>query len=215
MAPMMMDPMIGFMSGMGTQFTRDRTQVNINPFTPEVDFPVLDDDILHLLEYYVSIKNLNMDLHLRKDMKEDGWIPAKSFLALKKLINMKVTEDKIVEVITNNGSDKVEVIKKDDGVFLRNKNFDEEKGSLDSIEIVKENKENSIKKFNEQQAQNAMFRNQMGQNMPNPQIPYFMMMQTRQMQMMQYYQMQNMQMRRPKNNPVQTPNMETKQPEKK
>ena len=52
------------------------TQLNINPYIPNYNFPIRDEYILSLVEIYFSKKNLNKNLDMRLQIiNEEGLIP--------------------------------------------------------------------------------------------------------------------------------------------
>ncbi|MCQ2819987.1 MAG: hypothetical protein MJ252_22195 [archaeon] len=176
----------------------DISQVNLNPYIPDVNFPVLDEDILHLLEFYISFKYLNMDSTLREQIDDKGWIPIKAFLSLKKFINMQIAECKIKDVLTKIGSDTIEIKDDEKDTYIRYNNFEKEKHKLLPLETVRKNKKNSLNENNEDS--NSLLKrrynqmNQYNQNIQAQQQMQYLLMMKKRMQMMQIhqYQMNNM-----------------------
>ena len=84
-----------------------------------------------------------------------GNVPIEFILNLNKIRSINLNEDKICEMIAKVGSDTIEVIKNEDKIFLRPKNFEEIKDKLKSIEeIEKENSEKNIQKKQQKNASN-------------------------------------------------------------
>ena len=67
---------------------------------------------------------------------------------------MKLTAEKIDELINKVGSDKIQVINTDNHMFLSPKNYDEIKKELKSIEEIEQNYKSKNKNNNQQQQPN-------------------------------------------------------------
>ena len=120
--------------------------------------PKTENSIVEDLEKFFSVKHLNRDLNLRKNMDENtGNVPIEFILNLNKIRSIKIDEEKICNLIDKIGSDIIEIVKIDDKLYLRPKKFDEIKDKLKSIEdIENENKEKNEQKKQQQQQQQSM-----------------------------------------------------------
>ena len=121
-------------------------------YTPDVYVPMTDSSIVDVIEEFFSVKNLNKDLNLRKNMDEEtGNVPIEFILNLNKIKSMKLTAEKIDELINKVGSDKIQVINTDNNMFLSPKNYDEIKKELKSIEEIEQNYKSKNKNNNQKQ----------------------------------------------------------------
>jgi hypothetical protein len=137
-------------------------------YTPDVYVPMTDSSIVDVIEEFFSVKNLNKDLNLRKNMDEEtGNVPIEFILNLNKIKSMKLTAEKIDELINKVGSDKIQVINTDNNMFLSPKNYDEIKKELKSIEEIEQNYKSKNKNNNQQQQPNM--------NMGMPPMYYYPM----------------------------------------
>ena len=130
-------------------------QYNSNLYSP-ASVPATANSIVEDLEKFFSLKNLNRDINLRKNMDENnGNVSIDFILNLPKFrsINLK-EEEEINTIIDKVGSDIIEKVMIDDKLYLRPKNFEEIKDKLISIEEIekknseKENKKNNKNKYN-------------------------------------------------------------------
>jgi hypothetical protein len=121
-------------------------------YSKDVFVPMTDSSIVDVLENYFSEKNLNKDLNLRKNMDEEtGNVPIEFILNLKKIQSMKLTAEKIDELIKKIGSDKIQVVHVENNMFLRPKNYENIKNNLKTIEEIEQNYEPKNKNNNQQQ----------------------------------------------------------------
>ena len=128
--------------------------LNTNLYAPELYMPMTENSIVDTLDNFFSIKNLNRDLNLRKNMDEEtGNVPIDFILNLNKIRSIQLTEDKISQFIDSVGSDKIEKVIIDNKLYLRPKHYVEEiKDKLISIEEI-ENKQNEKMNLQKQQQQ--------------------------------------------------------------
>ena len=124
-----------------------------NLYFSEFYTPITESGVVGMLDDYLSEKNLNNDLYLRKNMdKETGNVPLDFILNLNKIKSMNFTEEKMVQLINKVGSDFIELINIDDKLYMRPKNYDNIKNNLISIEEIekKATKQNNINSINNQ-----------------------------------------------------------------
>ena len=124
-----------------------------NLYFSEFYTPITESGVVGMLDDYLSEKNLNNDLYLRKNMdKETGNVPLDFILNLNKIKSMNFTEEKMVQLINKVGSDFIELINIDDKLYMRPKNYDNIKNNLISIEEIekKTTKQNNINLINNQ-----------------------------------------------------------------
>lgn len=190
------------------------TQFNINPYIPNYNFPIRDEDILSLVESYFSKKNLNKNLDMRLQIiNEEGLIPIEYIIEynLEKINGIKITQEKLCNLIEKIGSDIVGKKILDNKIYLYPKNYDSYKNSLTSIEDLQKIKDEQIKK-----QQLFMQQQQMMIQQSQMQIPFMgNMIHPMNMNMGMYYgpflwNPQNMNF-----NPNQTQNQNPKNNEKK
>ena len=126
---------------------------NSNLYSPGVVIPKTENSIVEDLEKFFSIKHLNRDLNLRKNMDDKtGNVPIEFILNLNKIRSINIDEETICKLIDKIGSDIIEIVKIDEKLYLRPKKFDEIKDKLKSIEdIENENKEKNEQKKQQQQ----------------------------------------------------------------
>ena len=138
---------------MRMNYISNMEHLNSNLYSPYMSpIPSTDESKVELLEKFFSEKNLNKDLNLRKNMEQDtGNIPIDFILNLNKIRSLNLNEETINELINKIGSDIIEVIKQDDKLYLRRKNFEEIKNKLKSIEDME--KESQQKINNQEQYQ--------------------------------------------------------------
>jgi len=128
--------------------------LNSNLYSPVV-IPKTEDSIVEDLEAFFSIKNLNRDINLRKNMDEEtGNVQIDFILNLNQIRSINLTEDKISKLIDKVGSDKIEKIMIDKKLYIRPKNFEEIKGQLKSIEEIEKELNEKANKKKKQQQQN-------------------------------------------------------------
>ena len=124
-----------------------------NLYFSEFYTPITESGVVGMLDDYLSEKNLNNDLYLRKNMdKETGNVPLDFILNLNKIKSMNFTEEKMIQLINKVGSDFIELINIDDKLYMRPKNYDNIKNNLISIEEIekKATKQNNINLINNQ-----------------------------------------------------------------
>ena len=124
-----------------------------NLYFSEFYTPITESGVVGMLDDYLSEKNLNNDLYLRKNMdKETGNVPLDFILNLNKIKSMNFTEEKMIQLINKVGSDYIELINIDDKLYMRPKNYDNIKNNLISIEEIekKATKQNNINLINNQ-----------------------------------------------------------------
>ena len=124
-----------------------------NLYFSEFYTPITESGVVGMLDDYLSEKNLNNDLYLRKNMdKETGNVPLDFILNLNKIKSMNFTEEKMIQLINKVGSDYIELINIDDKLYMRPKNYDNIKNNLISIEEIekKATKQNNINSINNQ-----------------------------------------------------------------
>ena len=124
-----------------------------NLYFSEFYTPITESGVVGMLDDYLSEKNLNNDLYLRKNMdKETGNVPLDFILNLNKIKSMNFTEEKMIQLINKVGSDFIELINIDDKLYMRPKNYDNIKNNLISIEEIekKATKQNNINSINNQ-----------------------------------------------------------------
>ena len=150
-----------YMSNCQAEYMRMNYYSNLNNFnsnlySPGIVIPKTDNSIVEDLEKFFSVKHLNRDLNLRKNMdQETGNVPIEFILNLNKIKSINLNEDIICKMIEKVGSDIIEIIKVKDKLYLRPKKFDEIKDKLKSIEeIEKENSEKVDQKKQQQNQQN-------------------------------------------------------------
>jgi hypothetical protein len=125
------------------------TQLNINPYIPYYNFPYRDEDILSLVESYFSKKNLNKNLDMRLQIiNDEGLIPIEYIINinLEKINGIKITQEKLCNLIEKIGSDIVGIKTLDYKIYLYPKNYDSFKNTLVSIEELQKIKDEQIKK---------------------------------------------------------------------
>jgi hypothetical protein len=130
--------------------------LNSNLYSPQLYMPMTNSSTVEMLEKYFSLKNLNKDINLRKNMDEEtGNVPLDFILNLNKIKSMNLTEEKISQFIDDIGSDKIEVVKIDNISYIRPKNFESIKNRLISIEEIEEkiNQKNKNKNIPQQNMQ--------------------------------------------------------------
>ena len=133
---------------MRMNYISNMEHLNSNLYSPYMSpIPSTDESKVELLEKFFSEKNLNKDLNLRKNMEPDtGNVPNDCILNLNKIRSLNLNEETINELINKIGSDIIEVIKKDDKLYLRRKNFEEIKNKLKSIEDMEKESQQKINK---------------------------------------------------------------------
>ena len=113
----------------------------MNPFIPlHQIYPVRDEEILDVIEYLFSAKNLNRDIYLRESMDINGWVNAEVLILHpnRKLKIMNVTIDRINNIIDKIGSDYVEKRIRLSTLELRAKNYYDFKSQLMSVNDIKQ-----------------------------------------------------------------------------
>ena len=133
---------------MRMNYISNMEHLNSNLYSPYMSpIPSTDESKVELLEKFFSEKNLNKDLNLRKNMEPDtGNVPIDFILNLNKIRSLNLNEETINELINKIGSDIIEVIKQDDKLYLRRKNFEEIKNKLKSIEDMEKESQQKINK---------------------------------------------------------------------
>ena len=133
---------------MRMNYISNMEHLNSNLYSPYMSpIPSTDESKVELLEKFFSEKNLNKDLNLRKNMEQDtGNVPIDFILNLNKIRSLNLNEETINELINKIGSDIIEVIKQDDKLYLRRKNFEEIKNKLKSIEDMEKESQQKINK---------------------------------------------------------------------
>jgi len=103
-----------------------------------------DTRICNTLNYYFSIENLNQNYHIRSLLDNQGFVLAEEIMNFNKMKNNAVTLEKIQEILKKFDTtiDQVVIDKK---LYLRNKNWDNIKDKLVSIESIKQDKSNKNK----------------------------------------------------------------------
>ena len=130
---------------------------NSNLYSPGIVIPKTENSMVDDLEKFFSIKHLNKDLNLRKNMDEEtGNVPIEFFLNLSKIKSINLTEELIKKLIDKVGSDIIEIVTIEEKTYLRPKYFDQIKDKLKSIEIIEKeiNEKIGQKKLQLQQQQN-------------------------------------------------------------
>jgi len=132
------------------------------------------------LEYYFSNENLNKDSYTRSKMDENGFIESSEILNFNNMKKQSADLDKLKEIICDKNSN-IELKEISGKVYFRNKNWEEIKLNLISIEDLKSLKKiNNIQNLNYFNLQNNFYYNmvpmdQQGmqnmQNMQNMQQP--------------------------------------------
>ena len=113
--------------------------LNSNLYSPQLYMPMTNSSTVEMLEKYFSLKNLNKDINLRKNMDEEtGNVPLDFILNLNKIKSMNLTEENISQFIDDIGSDIIEVVKIDNISYIRPKNYESMKNGLISIEEIEE-----------------------------------------------------------------------------
>lgn len=108
----------------------------MNPFIPPQQvYPVRDEEILDVIEFLFSPKNLNRDIYLREAMDINGWVRAEILLLhpSRQLKMMNATVERIINIIDRIGSDYVEERITLNKYELRAKNYDDFKDKLMNI----------------------------------------------------------------------------------
>ena len=142
-------------------------QLNLNPYIPNYNIQIRDEDILLLVEQYFSKKNLNNFLELRIEMlKNNGLVPIEFILELNKLKGINVSSEKLCNIIEKIGSDKVGKKEIENRIFLYPKNYESFKDSLLSIDEIKQKKEEIIKNQQQFLAQQQMLFQQSQMHIP-------------------------------------------------
>ena len=133
---------------MRMNYISNMEHLNSNLYSPYMSpIPSTDESKVELLEKFFSEKNLNKDLNLRKNLEQDtGNVPIDFILNLNKIRSLNLNEETINELINKIGSDIIEVIKQDDKLYLRRKNFEEIKNKLKSIEDMEKESQQKINK---------------------------------------------------------------------
>lgn len=115
--------------------------LNNNLNSPQLYMPMTDSSFVEMLEKFFSVKNLNKDVNLRKNMDEEtGNVPLEFILSLKKIQSMNMTQERIIQFINDVGSDRIELVDINNTYYLRPKNFEQVKTKLISIEELEEKK---------------------------------------------------------------------------
>jgi len=138
---------------MRMNYISNMEHLNSNLYSPYISLiPSTDEGKVELLEKFFSEKNLNKDLNLRKNMDQDsGNVPIDFILNLNKIRSMNLNEETINELINKIGSDIIEIIKQDDKLYLRRRNFEEIKNKLKSVEDMEKEFQQKINKQEQQQ----------------------------------------------------------------
>ena len=130
---------------------------NSNLYSPGIVIPKTENSMVEDLEKFFSIRHLNRDLNLRKNMDEEtGNVPIEFFLNLSKIKSINLTEDLIRKLIDKVGSDIIEIVTIEDKTYLRPKNFDQIKHKLKSIENLEKEINERIGQKKQQQQQPNM-----------------------------------------------------------
>ena len=139
-------------------FYSNLNHFNSNLYSPGIVIPKTENSMVEDLEKFFSIKHLNKDLNLRKNMDEEtGNVPIEFFLNLSKIKSINLTEELIRKLIDKVGSDIIEIVTIEDKTYLRPKYFDNIKDKLKSIEnIEKEINEKMGQKKQQQQQQSNL-----------------------------------------------------------
>jgi hypothetical protein len=137
----------GMMGGYGNMMPNP----NMNYFNPQgepiqpakpVDLrDTSDEAITEFVEAYLSLENLNADLYLRNRIDANGFIEVSEIANHNKLRSRGVTGEKIAELFVNKENLNVEaLVSEDAGTFVRNRNFEEFKEKLYSVEFIQQQK---------------------------------------------------------------------------
>ena len=112
----------------------------VNPFIPpHQTFPIRDEEILDIIEYFFSQKNLNKDIYLRDSMDEEGWVNAEIVIANPRLKPLNLTPERIHTIIDKIGSDFVETrINEVEKIQLRPRNYENLKEKLLTREEIQQ-----------------------------------------------------------------------------
>ena len=113
----------------------------MNPFIPPQQvYPVRDEEILDVIEFLFSPKNLNRDIYLREAMDINGWVSAEILLLhpSRQLKMMNATVERIINIIDRIGSDYVEERITLNKYELRAKNYDDFKDKLMNVNDIKQ-----------------------------------------------------------------------------
>ena len=113
----------------------------MNPFIPQHQvYPVRDEEILDVIEFLFSAKNLNRDIYLRESMDINGWVNAEVLILHpnRQLQIMNATLERISNIIDKIGSDYVEKRIRLTSLELRAKNYDDFKSQLMSVNDIKQ-----------------------------------------------------------------------------
>lgn len=98
------------------------------------------------LEYYFSLDNLNKDLFMRKKIDNDGYIEVEEILKFNNMIKNNATSDTIKDILKE--SKVLEESQAYGKTFLRNKNWEEIKHNLISVEEIEARKNQKKGNFN-------------------------------------------------------------------
>lgn len=137
----MMQPIYNPFSGMMPQYMPQMVPGYFNQPLNHLALPELHDNsdksISDFLEIYLSLDNLNQDLYLRNRIDENGFIEASEIANHNKLRN-KVTVDKLMTIFKDNTNPVVEAQVTEEGLLLRNRDFDNIKDKLLTFDQIQQ-----------------------------------------------------------------------------
>jgi hypothetical protein len=130
-----------------------------------------DKNVTDFLEAYLSLENLNQDLYLRNRIDENGFIEASEIANHNKLRSRGVTAERIAAILSDNSSPVIEAVPAEEGLFLRNREWDNLKDKIVPREYIQQQK----KMLKSQQYMNQMNMgvNPMNMNYVSMQNNYF------------------------------------------
>lgn len=117
-------------------------QMPIQPYNTQLNHEKDDHaekGIKESLEYYLSLDNLNKDYYIRTKIDADGYIDVNDILNFNNMKKHQATLDSIREIIKEENSI-IEEATFNDKVYLRNKNFNDFKKNLCSLEELEAKK---------------------------------------------------------------------------
>jgi hypothetical protein len=99
-----------------------------------------DKNITDFLEAYLSLENLNQDLYLRNRIDENGFIEASEIANHNKLRSRGVTAERIAQILGSYTSPVVEAVPAEEGLYLRNRDWENLKDKLMPREYIQQQK---------------------------------------------------------------------------
>jgi hypothetical protein len=140
-----------------------------------------DAEVLDFLGNFFSVENLNQDLYLRNRIDENGFVKVDEIANFNAMKQNDIAASRILEVA--NSSQFLEVVTKEGINYVRNKNWDNVKGSLLTKEQISANKRlmkrneklamNNMNMYGQQMGMNSMVPTMMPMNYVNMQNNYF------------------------------------------